>query len=224
MGTALQRFVLGSFFLSEGSAASLLDDSSMRRAKIIAAFTCLIVLAGQSFTEEHWGRFKGEVIAKFLSDGRNMRLEQPFGYVDPHGRAWDVPAGMTTDGASVPRFFWMLFPPFTGKYRSAAVIHDYYCQTRSRDWRDTHEVFYNAMRAAGVDETTAKAMYAAVYTFGPRWGIGARPRGPGADKYRTDEQQQAFFHDLQEWIQRENPSLTEIKAQLDQDVQVPPRK
>src|SRR5262245_7013544 len=120
----------------------------------------------------NWGHFKGEVIARFLADGRNMQLEQPFGYVDPRGRAWDVPAGMITDGASVPQFFWLAFPPFTGQYRAAAVIHDYYCQIKVRSWKETHEVFYNASRAAGVSEKTAKAMYGAVYYFGPRWGIG----------------------------------------------------
>lgn len=164
---------------------------------------------------ENWGRFNGEIVAKFLSDGRNMRIEQPFEYVDPRDRNWEVPAGVTTDGASVPRFFWIAFPPFTGKYRGAAVVHDYYCQTKMRGWLDTHETFYTAMRASGVDEFTAKAMYGAVYAFGPRWGIGTKARGPAADTHRSDEQQEAFFRDLKTWIAQENPNLQEINKQLD---------
>jgi hypothetical protein len=109
--------------------------------------------------QDNFGRYEGKVVATFFPDGRNMRLEKSFGYIDPRGRRWDVPAGATTDGASFPRFFWAAFPPFTGKYREAAVVHDYYCQTQSRGWRDTHETFFHAMRAAGVAEATAKAMY-----------------------------------------------------------------
>lgn len=174
-----------------------------------------LALSSVSLAGEDWGQFKGEVVAQFLRDGRNMKLEKPFGYVDPHGRQWNVPAGTTTDGASVPKFFWALFPPFTGKYRAAAVIHDYYCQTKTRSWKETHEVFYNASRAAGVGEKSAKAMYGAVYHFGPRWGIGAAARGPGADLYKTSGEQSKFFRDLDAWIGRENPSLDEIAKRLD---------
>ena len=168
-----------------------------------------------------WGWFSGDVVATFLRDGRNMRIERPFTYVDPRGRTWDVPAGVVTDGASVPQFFWVAFPPFTGQYRSAAVVHDHYCQSMSRSWRETHEVFYNAMRASDVDEITALTMYGAVYNFGPRWGIGAGRRGPGPDKYQTDAEQQAFFRELRDWIAREKPSTAEIAKRLDAGGEVP---
>ncbi|HXF52661.1 MAG TPA: DUF1353 domain-containing protein, partial [Hyphomicrobiaceae bacterium] len=115
----------------------------------------------------------------------------------------------------VPQFFWVLYPPFTGKYRAAAVIHDYYCQTKSRGWKETHEVFYFASRAAGVGEKTAKAMYGAVYSFGPRWGVGVAARGPGADVHKTAAEQRQFFRDLEAWIARENPSLEAIAKRLD---------
>jgi hypothetical protein len=64
------------------------------------------------------------------------------------GLEWNVPNGYKTDGASVPAALWALYPPFTGSYRSAAVIHDYYCDNKERSWQDTHKVFYFAMRAA----------------------------------------------------------------------------
>jgi hypothetical protein len=150
-----------------------------------------------------------------------MRIEQAFSYTDSRGRNWDVPAGIITDGASVPQFFWVAFPPFTGKYRAAAVVHDHYCQTRARSWRETHEAFYQAMRASGVGETTAKAMYGAVYNFGPRWGIGAARRGPGAEKYRTEAEQEAFFRDLEAWIAREKPTAEQIAKRLDESGEAP---
>ena len=178
-------------------------------------------LTVQCLGAANWGHFSGDIIAMFLPDGRNMRIEKPFGYIDPRDLKWNVPAGVTTDGASVPRFFWTLFPPFTGKYRAAAVVHDYYCQTRTRSWRETHKAFYEAMRASGVGETTAKAMYGAVYNLGPRWGIGANRRGPGAEKYITDAEQTAFYRQLEAWIARENPSADEIAEQLDKSGEVP---
>ena len=187
---------------------------------LLAALIAVSAIFGPALGA-NWGSFSGDIVAIFLSDGRNMRIEQPFTYVDPRGRSWDVPAGVVTDGASVPRFFWVAFPPFTGQYRSAAVVHDYYCQSRSRSWRETHEVFYNAMRATGVDEISALTLFGAVYNFGPRWGIGASRRGPGVDKYRTDAEQEAFVRELREWIVREKPSTAQIATQLDAGGELP---
>jgi hypothetical protein len=38
-----------------------------------------------------------------------------------------VPAGYLTDGATVPRLFWSLLPPW-GVYGQAAVVHDVVCE------------------------------------------------------------------------------------------------
>jgi len=185
------------------------------RAELLPFAFAVLAFCNDISAAENWGHFKGEVVAKLMPDGRNITLEQPFRYVDSRGREWDVPAGMTTEGASVPQFLWMVSPPFTGQYRAAAIIHDYYCQTKSRSWKDTHQVFYAASRAAGVKEATAKAMYGAIYYFGPRWGRGLAPRGPGATIYKTSEQQDEFFKELNAWIERENPSLDEIARRLE---------
>ena len=116
------------------------------------------------------GQFKGDLVLKALPDGRNMELVQAFSYVDQAGVAWSVPAGVKVDGASIPSAFWSLIgAPFTGKYREASVIHDYYCQTKSRHWKAVHKVFFDGMLARGVDTAQAKLMYLAVYRFGPRW-------------------------------------------------------
>ncbi|WP_317907107.1 DUF1353 domain-containing protein, partial [Campylobacter jejuni] len=39
-----------------------------------------------------------------------------------------VPQGFKTDGASIPRLFWSLFPPFKSEYFSACVVHDFLCE------------------------------------------------------------------------------------------------
>jgi hypothetical protein len=180
----------------------------------LAAICCLMAACLPSLAQESFGRFNGDVIVRFLPDGRTMKLERPFSYVDPKGRAWDVPTGTETDGASIPRVLWITHPPFTGQYRTAAVVHDHMCQTKKVGWKETHEIFYSAMRAAGVTEPIAKAMYGAVYYYGPRWGIGVASRGPGAGL--SNERQEEVLEDMREWIARENPSLEEIARRADQ--------
>lgn len=41
-----------------------------------------------------------------------------------------VPAGFETDGASVPRILWCLWPPFGGDYDEGAVLHDFLYRTQ----------------------------------------------------------------------------------------------
>ena len=58
------------------------------------------------------------------------RVTQGFRYYLRHedGEEWVyVPAGYLTDGASVPRLFWSLLPPW-GAYGQAAVVHDIVCE------------------------------------------------------------------------------------------------
>jgi hypothetical protein len=40
-----------------------------------------------------------------------------------------IPKGMETDFATIPRFFWRLFPPHLKKYRRGAIVHDYLYMT-----------------------------------------------------------------------------------------------
>jgi Protein of unknown function (DUF1353) len=161
------------------------------------------------------GRFSGDPAVKMLEDGRNMQLVDTFSYIDPKGQKWDVPAGAKTDGASIPRILWVSYPPFTGKYRLAAVVHDHYCQKQSRSWQETHKVFYDAMRTSGVPEKTAKVMYAAVYGFGPRWGTRSEKRGPAAERFPSAAKQTVLLRDLEAWISRDNPSPEDIENALD---------
>lgn len=116
-----------------------------------------------------FGRYLGEIVTKWRDDGR-MELVQPFVYIDRTGLRWEAPAGLITDGASIPVPFWKIIgSPFQHPWRKAAVIHDYFCMTRVRPWQRVHEVFYEALMAAGVEPWRAKVMYAAVHRFGPRW-------------------------------------------------------
>jgi hypothetical protein len=182
-----------------------------RSLAFAAALMLIHVAAAQG--EANFGHFVGKFVAEFGEDGRRVTLMEPFGYVDPVGIEWNVPDGYKTDGASVPAALWALYPPFTGNYRSAAVIHDYYCDNKERSWQDTHKVFYYAMRASDVDERTAKVMYGAVYLFGPRWGPGTAPGQRNAAPVVSQGQQVALMKELKALVETENPDLDKLLAE-----------
>jgi hypothetical protein len=182
------------------------------RALLLAA-AAIALGAPAALAEANFGHFIGKFVADFGDDGRKVTLIEPFSYVDPAGKEWNVPGGYKTDGASVPAALWALYPPFTGNYRSAAVIHDYYCETKQRSWEDTHKTFYFAMRAAHVDEKTAKIMYGSVYLFGPRWGPGTAPGQRNASFAATPEQQETVVKELQELVEQDNPDLGRLLAE-----------
>lgn len=124
---------------------------------------------------DDWGRFVGEVVARWSENGRDMTLVEPFAYVDPRRLRWDAPAGAVVNGASIPRAFWSLIGgPFEGRFRNASVVHDVACEARDREWPAVHRMFYEACRCGGVAAGTAKAMYYAVHHFGPRWRVEQR--------------------------------------------------
>ncbi|WP_244621776.1 DUF1353 domain-containing protein [Neomesorhizobium albiziae] len=137
---------------------------------LAAAASIPILPATRKAYAQQAGSFIGNVTARWNADGREMTLIEPFGYIDPSGKAWEVPVGTTVDGASIPQFFWSIIGgPFDGMYRNASVVHDFYCQVKTRPYRDVHRVFRDAMGTSGVSERKAFLMYHAVNRFGPRW-------------------------------------------------------
>jgi len=105
------------------------------------------------------------------SNWREWRLEQDLIYdigAENSGRRIVVPAGFVTDGASIPRIFWGLFPAW-GKYSRASVVHDYLCSAivmgiPEKEAPTAHQadaVFLEAMAVSGVDPISRYVMYAA---------------------------------------------------------------
>ena len=95
------------------------------------------------------------------------------------GTTLTAPAGTTTDGASIPRFFWRLIgPPMTGRYRQAAVIHDagytadlQWCVDGASieyDRKAVDALFLQLMKALGVPWWRRRMMYLAVRWFGAK--------------------------------------------------------
>ena len=140
----------------------------MYRTIFLLLFILVAPLAALS--QEKFGSFTGTVKVEWIDADRRMRLLDSFVYTDPAGVVWGVPQGAIINGASIPRPFWTIIgSPYTGEYRDASVIHDYYCEIRTKSWEEVHLVFYWAMLARGVGKIKAKVMYGAVYHFGPRW-------------------------------------------------------
>ncbi len=151
-------------------------------------------------------------------DGRIMTLLNRFAFVDDAQLVWSVPAMVRVDGASIPKFAWsILGSPFVGRYRKASVVHDWYCDIRTREWKATHRMFYEAMRTSKVSGAKARIMYAAVYYAGPRWDIVANYDAELADTvaaktYSLDQSALAAI----EQIERPEVTIWQ-RRQIDED-------
>lgn len=130
---------------------------------------------------------------------------------------------MVVDGASIPWGLWSIIgSPWTGLYREASVTHDYYCETKTKDWKEIHRMFFDGMMANGVNSTQAKIMYAAVYRFGPRWAFQYKPvcKDCVAVPYYVDRFTPQFneieFEALKKQIMETDPSVEQIEKDADQ--------
>lgn len=116
------------------------------------------------------------IVAEKKGSERVWILYESFSY-DIGGPGGDdtiiVPKGYETDFASIPRIFWSILPP-SGKYRGAAVIHDYLYQNRGKfhpskpalTRAQSDGVFLEAMKELKVPFAIRRVMWLAVRGFG----------------------------------------------------------
>lgn len=166
------------------------------------------------------GKFKGQVVVSWLQhngDDRDMKLQKKFGFTDATGVEWTVPVGAVVNGASIPQVFWSTFgSPFIGDYRRASVIHDYYCQVKTRPSKQVHRNFYECCIAGGVGELRAKTMYAAVIAFGPDWPSPAiitesMTSRTGVAPENLATMSPIDYQDLIKWVEKDNPDIDKIQ-------------
>ena len=89
-----------------------------------------------------------------------------------------VPAGFSSDGASVPRFFWrVVFPPGDNRALRAAFLHDWIYRTHPEGWsrEAADNLFRRVLLEDGVSRSSADMAYWGVRLFGaPAWKAGGK--------------------------------------------------
>jgi hypothetical protein len=157
---------------------------------LVLASVSTIAIHGQVVATPK-GKFYGKLILIPQPDGRNMMVQDEYGYEDWEHQTLYATAGFVSDGASIPRAAWSLVGgPWDGKYRNAAVIHDVGCTNHRYSWQDTHRLFYEAMMDSGVSQSLAYTMYYAVLLGGPRWKL------IGSKEASTENQLNSEVEDL----------------------------
>jgi hypothetical protein len=170
--------------------------------------------------------FIGTVSVSWLTQpgaDRDVKLDQDFGFEDSGGLVWIAKKNAIVNGASIPQIFWSTFgSPFIGDYRRASVLHDYYCEVRTRPSAATHLMFYEACLAGGVGPVKAKTMYIMVKTFGPSWTVvaesivvnGHTVIEKGGTLIFSRTMPRAEFSEMIQWIEAENPPIEEIDTEI----------
>ena len=75
-----------------------------------------------------------------------------------------VPVGFISDGATVPRIFWPLFPPI-GRYLKATLVHDYYL-TKGYERKQCDLWFRECLEELSISPWRVTAMFYAVRGYG----------------------------------------------------------
>jgi hypothetical protein len=229
---AILSFAVPSFAFSRtASAASQAEQPSTCAFVDISAFNAAepqarcFNLEMKCAPDEKYGCFKVPLALKdgWIDGGKLGRLRElgaQFGYIDPTGRHWDVPAGFQTDGASIPLFFRALIGgPWSDSYVKAAVIHDFYIRRKGVSADAVHKVFYFALLAAGNTQRRAEEMYFAVASFGPQWANVDLATYEAAWRSRKAmlDQVTKFHQDVWEAFQESERKL-EAQAAVDREV------
>ena len=115
-------------------------------------------------------RFVGTLSLSIAPNGKDMVLDSTFSFIDSKGLMWTAYKNDVVNGANIPDTLKIIIGgAYQQPYLAAAVIHDVYCNNKTRSWTSTARMFYEAMITNGVNFFKARIMYTAVWTFGPHW-------------------------------------------------------
>lgn len=95
---------------------------------------------------------------------RTFRLTEPFCY-SGQGIEICLPAGATTDFASIPRALWLVLDPL-GPWAEIAVIHDYLYRSGIRSREIADAILLQGLRECGAAKWEIWAIYLGVRCFG----------------------------------------------------------
>lgn len=80
-------------------------------------------------------------------------------------KKFTIQEGKHSDGASIPKPFWVLIgDPFNPRFARAAWFHDYMA-VRGADQKEVSEVFYRLLLEDGTNRVKANLMKYAVWAF-----------------------------------------------------------
>jgi hypothetical protein len=177
------------------------------------------------------GSFSGEPRTLWLTEGgddRDMRVLEPFSYIDPSGTRWNAPVDSIIDGASIPRALWTLVgSPYTGDYRRASIVHDVACDLaggNSAMRRAADRMFYHGCRAGGCSVRQSIILYlgvriGAILPFVPQWApaLALADAGPRLARSAAEERMEADFRQAGEMILEpgEVDDIDEIERRTD---------
>jgi hypothetical protein len=116
------------------------------------------------------GRWRSEAQVYLLRDAPFVELAAPLEWEEPDGRVVSVPVGFRSDGATIPQWAWSLVGGrLDGRYRRAAILHDWQCVTQKEPPLVVHARFREAMLADAVAPLVAWAFWLVVRVAGPTW-------------------------------------------------------
>ena len=117
-----------------------------------------------------------------------------------------VPSGYLTDGASVPRAFWSIVPPW-GKYGQCCVLHDYLCEypyyfngltSPTLNRKMVNQIFNKAMKLSDVPYITRKTIYGGVELYRHTVNNGFEPKN--VRKIQVEYEMREFYTNTGEWM------------------------
>ena len=82
---------------------------------------------------------------------------------DIHYKDITIPKGYPTNGANIPRIFWIIIPPNDSNNLPAVVVHDYLCDEGLYTKADIY--FKDIIFELGVNPIKTYTMYFAVRAF-----------------------------------------------------------
>lgn len=108
-----------------------------------------------------------------LSDGDRWRLAEEFTFytetLSKNKVYFTVPKGFETDFASVPKIF-LSFLRWRDKFNKAAVVHDWFYNTKTISRKQADKIFLELMLVLGIEKYKAYIFYYIVRLFGwLRW-------------------------------------------------------
>lgn len=78
-----------------------------------------------------------------------------------------IPKDFTSNGANIPRLFWIIYPPFKPKYLKAIILHDYLCANADSKakFKEADEYLKKGLKDCGAGFITQNVFYYSVRIY-----------------------------------------------------------